>query len=325
MELAKRAEDAGFEMAFTSDDPGMDAFVSLAAMAAATSSIKIGSGICRAFIRNPFVTASASQDVDELSNGRMILGLATGTKRQNLYQYGVEVDKPVPMLREAIEVMRQVWRSRQGEGVNFQGKYYSISQPRFRDDMSVSDSVPIYIAAVNPLMTRLAGELCEGMAGHPCYTADYLKGFIEPELKKGLDKAGRDRSSFDMGRWITTAISDDVEACRYSVRLSMGNYLATRSYGSLLDFHGWTKEKENIQDAFFNKKDMNAVAMATTDEIIDAMTIYGTPSMAREQLEMHWPSCDIPVLIPGGAFSSGTTQRYELTKRIIDTFAPMLV
>src|SRR4051812_31863968 len=90
----------------------------------------------------------------------------------------------------------------------------------------------------------------------------------------------------------STVLDLKIGACRNSVRLSMGNYLATRSYGSLLDFHGWTKEKENIQDAFFNKRDMKAVAMATTDDIINAMTIYGTPSMAREQLERHWPSCD---------------------------------
>ena len=73
IELTKRAEAAGFEMAFTSDDPGQETFVSLAAMACATSTIKIGSGICRAFIRNPVVTAGASANIDELSNGRIQL------------------------------------------------------------------------------------------------------------------------------------------------------------------------------------------------------------------------------------------------------------
>lgn len=324
MELAKRAEDAGFEMVFANDDPGQDTFVAMTAMALATSTVKVGSGICRAFIRNPAVTASASQDVDEISNGRMILGLATGTKRQNLFQYGIPVDKPAKQLREAIAIMRTIWRSGKGTTVQYDGDYYKISALRYSDAYAPSDNVPIYIAAVNHHMARLAGELCEGMAGHPCYTAPYIKGFIEPNVAKGLAKAGRERSSFDMGRWITTIIDDDIERAKFDAKLSMGNYLATRSYGGLLDFHGWTKEKENIQHAFFEQKDMRAVANAVTDEIVRSMSIFGTQDQCREQLEEHWPSCDIPILMPGGSLTNDPNLRHERTAAMIDTFAPLL-
>lgn len=324
IDLTKRAEEAGFEMVFTSDDPGQETFVSLAAMACNSSTVKIGSGICRAFIRNPVVTAGASANVDELSNGRMILGLASGTKRQNLYQYGVQVEKPAAQLREAIAIMRRIWDlPAGGGGFAHKGDFYDIPRLRFGAPVKARETVPIYIAAVNAGMARMAGELCEGMAGHPCYTGRFIKGFIEPNVKIGLDRAGRDRSSFDMGRWITTVVDDDAEKARYDVKMGLGNYLATRSYGSLLDFHGWTPEKEAIQDAFFNKKDMNAVANAVSDQILSEMGIAGTPDQAREQLLEQWDTCDIPVLIPTG-FGLTRTQHYERTRKLIETFAPLL-
>ncbi|MFN8532469.1 MAG: LLM class flavin-dependent oxidoreductase [Dehalococcoidia bacterium] len=323
IELAKYAEAAGFEMVFTSDDPGQDTFVALAALACNTSTVKIGSGVCRSFIRNPIVTASASADVDELSNGRMILGLATGTKRQNLFQYGIQVEKPAPQLREVIEIMRAVWAHKSSEPLAYKGTYYDISQIRYGDPWQPRERVPIYIAAVNKLMAQLAGELCEGMAGHPCYTRRFIEGFIEPNVAIGLKKAGRDRSSFDMGRWITTVVSDDVESARYDCKMGLGNYLATRSYGSLLDFHGWTAEKNAIQDAFFNQRSMDAVAHAVTDEILDEMGIAGDSEQAREQLLGHWDSCDIPILIPTGRDYTGAG-RFQRTKALIDTCAPLL-
>ncbi|GIW06841.1 MAG: luciferase-like protein [Dehalococcoidia bacterium] len=323
IDLAKRAEAAGFEMVFTSDDPGQDTFVALAALACNTSTVKIGSGICRSFIRNPIVTASAAADVDELSNGRMILGLATGTKRQNLFQYGIHVEKPAPQLREVIQIMRAVWAHDSDEPLSFRGEFYNIPQIRYRDPWQPRDRVPIYLAAVNQRMAQLAGELCEGMAGHPCYTRRFIEGFIEPNVKIGLSRAGRDRSSFDMGRWICTVVDEDAERARFACKMGLGNYLATRSYGSLLDFHGWTAQKEAIQDAFFNKRDMNAVANAVTDDILAEMGIAGTPEEAREQLLAQWDSCDIPILIPTGRFSSAE-DRYQRTRRLIDTFAPLL-
>ena len=81
--LAQEAEDAGFEVAWVNDDPGQDTFVAMSLMAAATKRIHVGSGVCRAFIRHPIVTASAASDIQEYSGGRMRLGFSTGTKGQN--------------------------------------------------------------------------------------------------------------------------------------------------------------------------------------------------------------------------------------------------
>lgn len=323
IDLAQRAEAAGFEMVFTSDDPGQDTFVALAAIAAHTSTIKIGSGICRSFIRNPVVTASAAADVDELSNGRMILGLATGTKRQNLYQYGIHVEHPAPQLREVIEILRGLWGHTTDAPFSYKGRFYEIPQLRYRDPWQPRNRVPIYLAAVNQRMAQLAGELCEGMAGHPCYTRRFIEGFIEPNVKVGLQRAGRERASFDMARWICTVVDDDAERARFACKMGLGNYLATRSYGSLLDFHGWTSQKEAIQRAFFTERDMTAVAHAVTDDILAEMGIAGTPEQARDQLLEHWDSCDIPILIPTGRFFSAE-ERYLGTRALIDTFAPLL-
>ena len=108
--FAKMAEDAGFELVVTNDNRGThDTFVKMTAMALATKTIQIGSGICRAFVRTPIATGTAAMTLDELSGGRVMLCLGGGTKRQ--IDYGIEIEHGAVRMKEVIEIMRLLWKN----------------------------------------------------------------------------------------------------------------------------------------------------------------------------------------------------------------------
>ena len=129
--LAQLAEDAGFSLAWGIDTPRSNVFVHLAAMAANTKKIQLGSGIARAFVRGPLQTAAAVVDLDRLSHGRMVLGLGSGTRKQNLFETGAHIDHPASQMKELVHLIRQVW-ALNGEGnLDFPGKFYQLNARGF--------------------------------------------------------------------------------------------------------------------------------------------------------------------------------------------------
>src|SRR5215471_19327513 len=180
--LARLAEDAGFGLAWGIDTPRSNAFVHLAAMAANTKKLQICSGIARAFVRGPLQTAAAAVDLDRLSHGRMVLGLGSGTRKQNLFETGLRIDHPASQIKELIRIIRQVWALNGEENLDYQGKFYRLSARGFTLPKPLRQVVPIYMAAVNPFMLRTAGEVADGLAGHPCFSLRYLKEAVLPQL-----------------------------------------------------------------------------------------------------------------------------------------------
>lgn len=323
--LARLAEDAGFGLAWGIDTPRSDVFVHMAAMAMHTKKIQIGSGIARAFVRGPLQTATAAADLDRLSQGRVVLGLGSGTRRQNLYELGVRIDHPASQIKELVQVLRTVW-ALNGEGdLHFQGKFYQLDARGFTLTKPLRQSLPIYLAAVNPYMLRVAGEVADGLAGHPCYSARYMKEVGLPHLAAGWQRAGKSRKDFTITSWLITAIATDCKQARREAAYQIGFYMSTRSYGDIMDFHGWHEEKEAIRAAFFEKRDMEAVADAVSEEMIDTLALAGTPDDCRKQLERYREVLDFPTFYTAGIGPARTVPQERVKENlamIIDTFAP---
>jgi probable F420-dependent oxidoreductase len=322
--LARLAEDAGFGLAWGIDTPRSNAFVQLAAMAANTKRIHIGSGIARAFVRGPLQTAAAAVDLDRLSHSRMVLGLGSGTRRQNLFELGVSIDHPASQIKELIRVIRQVW-ALNGEGnLEFQGKFYRLSARGFTLPKPLRQDLPIYIGAVNNFMLRAAGEMADGLAGHPCFSVRYLKEVGLPQLAIGWQRAGKSRKDFKITSWLITSIAQDRQQARREAAYQIGFYMSTRSYGGLMDFHGWHKEKEAIRVAFFEKRDMEAVADAVSHDMIDTLALAGTPDDCRRQLQRYREVLDFPTLYTAGVGPARTVPQERVRENlemIIQTFA----
>lgn len=303
-QFAKMAEDANFELVVTNDNRGpADTFVKMTAMALATSKIQIGSGICRAFVRTPIATGTAAMTLDELSDGRVVLCLGGGTRRQ--LDYGIEIDHGAPRLKEVIEIMRLLWANHP-HMFAYNGRFYQLAgdAPGARRalDEPAGRRIPVYIACVREAMIRMMGEVADGSAGHPDWHPGFIEKVVMPNLEVGLKRAGRTRADFDLSCWrICHIVGNGVDrrTARRRAAREIGGYLQVRSYSVLMDSVGWTKEKEAIYDAALRRRDLEALIDAVTDEMIDAIALVGTPEEVRRKAAQYEGILD-RIILHGG-------------------------
>jgi alkanesulfonate monooxygenase SsuD/methylene tetrahydromethanopterin reductase-like flavin-dependent oxidoreductase (luciferase family) len=162
------------------------------------------------------------------------------------------------------------------------------------------------------------------LAGHPCFSVRYLKEVGLPQLAIGWQRAGKSRKDFKITSWLITSIAQDRQQARREAAYQIGFYMSTRSYGGLMDFHGWHKEKEAIRVAFFEKRDMEAVADAVSHDMIDTLALAGTPDDCRRQLQRYREVLDFPTLYTAGVGPARTVPQERVRENlemIIQTFA----
>ncbi len=173
---AQTAEAHGFHSVWTLEFFHQHGFVRLGAVAAATERVKVGTAIAYAFMRTPLLAASAAMDVDEISRGRVILGLGSGTRSMNVKWYSMPFDDPpAPRMREAIGLIRAAFDAQKGGGLRYTGQYYDVNIPMYARPGAARESIPIYLAAVNKHMIRAAAATADGLIGHPIYTRKFIR------------------------------------------------------------------------------------------------------------------------------------------------------
>jgi alkanesulfonate monooxygenase SsuD/methylene tetrahydromethanopterin reductase-like flavin-dependent oxidoreductase (luciferase family) len=291
--LAKMADDANFAGIWTAGE----SIAVYGAMAAVTSRATIGTGVIRAFATDPRTLANDTFAMQDLTGGRFILGLGGGTKRHNIRQLGKEFDHPATRIKELIRFMRLAWDTPAGKPVNFNGNYVQVEGTRLtgRRNREV-ERLPIYIAAVNKAMFRMAGEVCDGLCGHPIASVRFIKEVAWPSIDEGLQRAGRTRADFDHGSWIVTAISNDRQQALRELKYHIGRFMATRSYAIVLDSQGLESVRLAVQDAFFNHpNDVDKLVAAIPDDVAAAHGIYGTIDDVRDQAKRYVDVLDTPV------------------------------
>lgn len=310
MEAAARADAAGFESVWTTEFFNAHGLVRLAAVATATKRVKLGTGIAYAFMRTPMLAASAALDIDELSGGRMILGLGSGTRSMNENWYSVKFDSaPAPRMKDAIGLIRAAFAAQKGGGLRYEGPHYQVNIPQFSRPGAPRPSIPIAIAAVNKGMIRTAAAVADGLVGHPIYTRKYIADVVKPEL---------DGSRCELLPYIITSIANDRAQARNEARMQIGFYYTTRLYHSVLKPHGWESIGETIANAF-KKGDFAAMAAAVPDEMVDAIAITGRPDEARDQLA-QWKGLAEHVLFYSPSVGIKSERVAENVDAIIDTF-----
>lgn len=331
--LARLAEERGFDVVWNSGDS-----VALnGAMTQATTRPDFGTGVVRAFVHEPRALAAACADVQELSGNRFILGLGGGTKRANINQLGREFDHPATRIRELISAMRLAWETPASEEVGYHGRYVELTGGGFRGrgqalafgrPYEVPESpgpgetrvTPVYLAAVNRAMFRLAGDLCQGLCGHPMASLRFIRETAWPAIDVGLERSGRSRSDFDHEVWIITAISADRTQALREVKHHMARFMATRSYAIVLDSQGYEDVRHAIQDAFFNHRgDDEALIAAVPDEVAREHAIFGTPDEVREQAERYEGAVDTSTFYCASSLMSKERIR-ENVELMIQTF-----
>ena len=283
--IAKQCEEMGLEGVWGIQLWGPP-FVTLAAAAMVTSRVKLGSGVALAFTRSPLETASAALDVDTISGGRMVLGIGPSVRWWNEDWYGVGYGKPIPHLREAVAVIRMIIaKGHSGELGRWEGEYYKLNLDRFKTlAPPVRTHIPIYLPALYETAMRVAGEIADGIATHPICSDQWVIDQVVPGVKKGLDKAGRKRSAFDLNVWFYVAPNADRQEAIRETRPTVIFYALHPQYEKYFAANGFGKEAHAIGEAA-KAKDAAAMDRACTDAMVEKFAIIGSPDEVRRRID----------------------------------------
>jgi probable F420-dependent oxidoreductase len=271
-ELAREVEDAGFSGLWITES-GRSAYNLCTAAALATDTLELGTAIAVAFPRSPMVTAQVAWELQEATGGRFVLGLGTQVKAHIERRYGVAFEHPGPRMREYVLAVKASFRAfRRIEPLKFEGDFYSLS---LLPDMWSPGPIeppdpPVYVAAVNPWMCRMIGEVADGIHVHPLHSIRYVEEVVRPAIATGAAKAGRDPESIEFVCPVLTIVGDTEEEranWRERARLQLAFYGSTRTYSKVFELHGWPGTSERLHE-LQAKDDIPGMAATVTDEML---------------------------------------------------------
>ena len=286
---ARAAEDLGFAGLWTSETKH-DAFLPLAIAANETREIELGTSVAIAFSRSPMETAQTAWDLQNLSEGRFVLGLGTQVKAHVTRRFSMPWGKPAARLREYVMALRDIWDSFQNEGpLQFEGEFYrhTLMTPFFNPGPIDHPQIPVYIAGVNTRLARLAGETCDGFHVHPFHSPEYVRQTVKPTIAEGADEAGRDPAQVTLATSVFVISAESEEEAaeqRESVRSQISFYASTPTYRTVLEAHGWKEVGEKLGTMAREKKWREMPALIT-DEMLAAFAIEAAPDEIGPALE----------------------------------------
>src|SRR5215470_5776784 len=317
VELAQRAERAGFDTVLSVEFFNQHAFAVLGAIAATTERIRLGTGIANAFTRAPLVHATAAMDLDELSRGRMVLGLGSGTRRMNVDWWGVPFSKPARRMRELLELLRAAFRAASGFGFRFKGEFWDLKIPVYTRPGARAE-LPIWIAAVNRPMLRTAGAAADGIVGHPIATRRWHRDVTVPALRAAEAEAGRPAGACRLVPYLMTSINRDRAQAVQDAKQQIGFYYTVKVYHTILQHHGLPEVAAACRAAL-PTFDIPAMAAAIPDALVDEIAIACTPDEARDRLEQWRGLCD-EVLLYAPSVGVPAERVRENNHAILDLF-----
>ncbi|CAN5519182.1 LLM class F420-dependent oxidoreductase [soil metagenome] len=286
---ARLLEEIGYEglvVEETKDDP----FILMALAAQATQKLKIGTSVAIAFPRSPTVTAMSAWTLAKLSHGRFTLGLGSQVRAHIERRYGLPWSPAGPWMREYVNAVRAVWAHWQtGVPLDVKGPHYTINLmvPLFNPGPIEHPDIPIHVAAVNPVMCRMAGEVADGIRVHPVCTPSYIDQVMLPAVRAGAAKSGRSLEKFQvcMKPLIASAATEEelVPKVR-DVRARISFYASTPQYRAAFAHHGlgdladklkllsraqrWEEMPQHIDDDVLH----TFVTISTYDQIATKLT-----------------------------------------------------
>jgi 5,10-methylenetetrahydromethanopterin reductase len=294
VELARMAEDAGFEQIYIAETV-REPLVPLVAIATATKRIQLGPGIMNISLRSPLLTAQSIAQLDEVAEGRALLGLGVSTPGL-LAPHGVLYGKPLTRMREYVQIVRGLLR---GETVSSQGQMYNIPQSQLEFPLYRSD-IPIYLAAVGPKMHQLAGEVADGVLTDAALDPAYVQSAVA-QVQEGCQRAGRDRASVDCGCCLFCAVAHNEQQAIEAMQPVLALLLAIQpNFAPNLKRLGFTEAAAKVQEAFRAGGTMAAAPYVTKD-MVKSLTVTGTPTQCRARVEDYSKAgVQTPILVPVG-------------------------
>lgn len=277
-EIARRTQSAGFGgLLFT--ETGRTAYLNAAVASQAAPGLELSTGVAVAFPRSPFVTATTAWELQEATNGKFRLGLGTQVRTHVVRRYGTAFERPGPRLRDYVLAVKACFAAFRTGTLDHHGEFYNLDfiTAQWSPGPIEAPDPKVDIAAVNPWMLRMAGEVADGVHAHPIGEPGYLARHVMPNVAEGVAKAGRSPSDVAMIVPVMTIVGDTEEERRRErelVRASISFYASTPNYAFILDeagFEGTTARIREMQKA----GDFPGMATQITD---DHIAVFATES-----------------------------------------------
>ncbi len=283
VELARQGEAAGMDSMYTVE-AGRSAFVSAAAVIAATERVAVGTYIANAYAREPWLTAIAARDLDEMSEGRFTLGLGTGNRHFNEWYMGIDDFRPLGKLRDYIGIVRSAVAGRAGEPVRYEGEHHRI---RWRATWEPTrPSIPVYLSASGPKMVRLAGEVADGVGVGVMSSVEFMRDIVRPAAREAAGDAGRDPDELDFPMGSFISINEDPELARKVTQATICGLfhpVPHPYYDSQLRQLGFD-EFADAAAHLVPQGQMREAMDLVPDEVVDTMSITGTPAQCAARI-----------------------------------------
>jgi F420-dependent oxidoreductase-like protein len=293
LEIVLEAERLGFDSVWAAEAYGSDAATILGWIAGQTSRIRIGSAIFQMPGRSPAMTAMTAATLDQLSDGRMILGIGSSGPQVAEGWHGQRFGQQIQRTRDYVAVVRKALSR---ERLEFQGETLQLPLPDGPGKAlkltiaPVQDRIPIYLAAIGPNNTRLAGEIADGWIP-TLFSPEHLAEF-RPLLEEGAGRAGRSLDgAFDVAPTVNVFVTDDLAAARDVMRPFLALYVGGMGsreknfYNQLVQRYGFEDAARTVQDLYLEGRRDEAMA-ALPDELIDLVSLCGPADRVRERIEV---------------------------------------
>ncbi len=286
--IARAADEMGFSGVIASETKH-DSFIPLAIAANGTDNLDLLTSVAIAFSRSPMEVAQTAWDLQNLSDGRFILGLGTQVKPHIVRRFSMEWGSPAARLKDYIGAVRAIWESFQSEGpLKYEGEFYqhTLITPFFNPGPIDHPEIPIYIAGVNTRLARLAGEVCDGFHVHPFHSPEYVRQVVKPAIAEGSKKSSRPPEDIKLATAvfvITGESEEQIAEQREAMRSQTAFYASTPTYRTVLEAHGWGEVGDTLSGLAREKK-WREMPGHITDEMLSAFAVEAAPDEVGEAL-----------------------------------------
>ena len=288
----KKLEADGYDGAGTAE-MNHDPFFPLLLAAEHSEKIGLHTGIAVAFARSPMILANLGHDLNAFSKGRFTMGLGSQIRAHITRRFSMPWGAPAPQMKELIQAMRAIWANwYDGQPLRFEGKYYqhTLMTPAFTPENKEYGAPKVILAAVGPIMTRVAAEVADGLIIHPFSNEKYIREVTLPAVEEGLKRSGRSRADFEItySPFIISGTDEQTfNAQRAAARNRIAFYGSTPAYKEVLGVHGWgdLQGELNVMSKQGKWQEMGELI---TDEMLNTFGVMGEPDILVDEIKRRY-------------------------------------
>lgn len=305
IDLIKISEDIGFENVWITDHyNNKNVFEILAIAAYQTSTIKMGSGVSNPYIRNPVTIASATTTLDEISQGRALLGIGPGDKA-TMNTLSIKWKKPVQTVKDAVNNIRTLINGEKiGAGIQLTGT------------SKVQDNIPIYVGAQGPNMLKASAEVGDGVLVNASNPKDFEQARIF--IEEGLKKSSNPDKSFNFAAYTACSIDNNLEVAINQAKIVVA-YIIAGAPEVVLNRHNIPIDAADKIKTYLSTHDFKSAIGSVTTDMVDAFSVCGTPDMILNKIE-ELEKLGVNEFVVGSPIGKDRVESLKLLKDVVNSF-----